>query len=550
MTNITFSRKEFEKQIKITQEIEEKITQFGTPLEKIDKEKIEIEIFPNRPDLIPFEGFMRSFKKFIGKDPGLKRYKVNKPEKNYKIIVDKSVKEVRPFTVCAIVKNLKLTEDNIKDIINTQEKLALTIGRNRKKMGIGIYPLDKINLPITYTAKDPKDIKYHPLGAQREMSASEILMLHQTGIAYKHLLENKTKYPIFIDDSKKILSMPPIINSENTGRIDLNTKEVFIECTGHDKTTLEKTINIIVTSLADIGGKIYQMDIIDGKKSVTPDLTTQKMKISLENTNKLLGLSLTEAEIGKLLLKMGHNYSNKTVEVAAWRTDILHEVDIIEDIAIAYGYNKFIPEIPNIATAGEESKESIIKRKIAEILIGLNMLELSTYHLIKQEEVEQHNTIEAIKLTESKSEYKYLRPNLLVPMLRILAENKDSEYPQKVFEIGRVFVKNSQKETKIHENDNLIIGLTPSNATECKQHLDYFFKMLNIPYSIKDFVHTMLIEGRTAAIIVNNKTIGYFGEVHPETLRKVGIKMPLSIAEISLEEIYNIIKPFGFFTTP
>ena len=126
-------------------------------------------------------------------------------------------------------------------------------------------------------------------------------------------------------------------------------------------------------------------------------------------------------------------------------------------------------------------------------------------------------------------------------MMRIMSENKDVEYPQKLFEIGRVFNKNSQKENGIEENDNLIISIIPANATEIKKHIDYLFKMLNIQYSIKEITRQHLIDGRTCTILLNNKQIGYFGEVHPNTLRKQGIQMPTAIAEISLEEIYKII---------
>ncbi len=541
MTNIIFSRKEFEKHIKLTPDIQDKITLFGTPLESVTNEEIEIEIFPNRPDLIPMHGYLRAFKSFLGKETGLKKYNVRKPEKDYKITVDKAVKEVRPYTACAIVKNLKLTNEQIKDIINLQEKLAITVGRNRKKIAIGIYPLDKIKLPISYTAREPKDIKYQPLGLQHELTAPEILAMHPAGRKYASLLENQKKYPVFIDANKQILSMPPIVNSEQTGKIDTSTKEVFIECSGYDKSSLEKTLVIISTALADIGGEIYEMEISDKEEYTTPNFATQKMKISLENTNKLLGISLTEAQLIKALQKMGHNYNKGTAEISSWRTDILHEVDLIEDVAIAYGYNNFTAEIPNISTAGEESKENIIKRKISEVLIGLGIIEISSYHLIKQEEAERYNLKEALELQDSKTEYKYLRPNLLVPLLRILAENKDAEYPQKLFEIGAVFSKSSGKETGIEEKDNLIIGITPANATECKQHIDYIFKSLNIEYKISEASHAGLIEGRTASIIVNNKIIGHFGEVHPITLKEAGIKMPLAIAEISLEEVYKTI---------
>ncbi|MEK6847136.1 MAG: hypothetical protein AABY16_03145, partial [Nanoarchaeota archaeon] len=236
---------------------------------------------------------------------------------------------------------------------------------------------------------------------------------------------------------------------------------------------------------------------------------------------------------------MGYRYSKGKVEIPPWRTDILHEVDLIEDIAIAYGYNNIVPEIPNISTTGEESKESIIKRKISEILIGLGLLEISSYHLIKQEESKQNK--ELLELEDSKTEYKYLRPNLFIPLLRILSENKDAEYPQKIFEIGTVFSKNSGKETGIDERTSLIIGLTPANATECKQHIDYLFRSLGLNYTLEETTHDNMIDGRTADIILNNKVIGYFGEVHPITLKNAGMKMPLAVAEISLEEIFKAV---------
>lgn len=540
MTNIIFSRKEFEKQIKLTPEIQEKITLFGTPLENINKDEIEIEIFANRPDLISLDGYLRSFKKFIGKD-SKSDYNLKKPESNYKVYVDKSVKDIRPFVSCAVIKRINLTDEKLKDLINLQEKLALTLGRNRKKIAIGIYPLDKIIFPIKYEARSPQEIIFKPLGMSQELSSKDILVMHPTGRKYEHLLKDLKKYPIFIDSKKNILSMPPIINSETAGKIDTETKDLFIECTGFDKNAVEKTLIIIATSLAEAGGTIQQMEIMDNSSYLSPKLESQKTKISLHDVNKLLGLNLNENQMQKLLERMGHNYKKGVVETPAYRIDILHEVDLIEDIAIAYGYDNFTPEIPNISTPGEESKESIVKRKLSEILIGLEMLEISTYHLIKQEEVENHGLKDSLELSDSKNEYKYLRPNLLTSTLRILAENKDSEYPQKLFEIGRVFNKNSSKENGIEETNHLIISLTPANATEIKKVLDYLFKMLDIEYKIKDSNKQELIDGRTCSILVNNKQIGYFGEVHPSTLKNSNITMPIAIAEISLEEIYNLI---------
>jgi phenylalanyl-tRNA synthetase beta chain len=539
MTNVKFQRKEFEKHVKINDDIMEKISLFGTPLESISDHEIEVEIFPNRPDLISLEGYMRSFRSFLGKDAGLKEYKVKKPEKDFKVVVEKEVKDVRPFTVCAIVKNLSFDDEKLKRIIDLQEKLHITLGRNRKKAAIGIYPLDKIALPIRYTAKRPEEIKFTPLEQKKELNARQILQKHPAGKKYSDLLKGQKLFPVFIDSQNKILSMPPIINSQESGKVAEKTKDVFVECSGTDLATLKKALSIITTTLADMGGDIYQMEIHDGKKETTPDLKAEKMKVSLDNINGLLGIRLNQGQLKSLLKKMGYEYDKGIVSVPAWRTDVLHEVDISEDVAIAYGYDKFVPEIPNVATIGSESHQARTKDTISEILVGLGLMETLTYHLIKQDEVKSMQIQNPIYLETSKTEFKALRPNLLIPALRTLSENSDNEYPQKIFEIGRVFERGIKK---VNEKDSLVVALTPANFTDAKQHIEYLFRMLGISYSLKEKKINGLIEGRTGEIIINNKSAGCMGEVHPLTLKKWRLKMPLAIIEISLEEIYNLLR--------
>jgi len=302
MAIVNINKKQFEKEItKLNEKIKDRIAMFGTPIEEINDNEIQIEVFPNRPDLLSYQGFKRSFLAFLGKKTGLKKYKLNKPEKNYKVLIDKSVKNIRPYTACAIIKGLKLDDEKIKEIIEIQEKLHITIGRKRKKLAIGIYPLERIKLPITYKALEPDKIKFIPLEMDREMSGLQILQRHPAGRDYAHLLAGKAKFPIFIDADKNILSMPPIINSQMTGKITEKTKDIFVECSGFDFEILKKCLNIIITCLADIGGKIYQINL--GKGKITPNLTSEKMKISLENTNKLLGLNLNEKQLKRLIKK-------------------------------------------------------------------------------------------------------------------------------------------------------------------------------------------------------------------------------------------------------
>lgn len=545
MANVTFSKKQFEKEIgKLNEIMQEKISLFGTPLEEITDKELIVEIFPDRPDLLSFQGYKRAFLAFLGKKTGLRQYKLKKPEENFEVKIDKSVEEIRPYTACAIVKGLNFNDEKIKEIIDIQEKLHNTLGRKRKKVAIGIYPLERINLPIVFKALEPDKIKFTPLESEREMSGLEILQRHPTGREYAHLLAGKSKFPIFVDAEGKILSMPPIINSHLTGKIEEKTKDVFVECSGFDFYILNKCLNIIITSLAEMGGTVYQMELKGLKnirgKTITPNLTSEKKKISIENTNKLLGLKLNEKEVKTLLEKMGHNYNKGNVEIAPWRTDILHEVDLIEDVAIAYGYDNFVPEIPDISTIGEENSKEIIKRKISEILVGLNLLEVSNYHLTKTEDqfkkmgVQEKSDKNIIELEDSKTEYNILRKNLSHYLIKDFSENVDAEYPQRIFEIGTIF-------NGIEEKESLAIAITPGNFTEIKQILVYLSKMIGIPIKLEEPEEfpDYFIEGRIANIGVENKKIGFIGEMHPKILKNWKLKMPVALLEIDLEEIFK-----------
>ena len=558
MAVITFSKKIFEKEIgKLDEKMQNRIAMFGNPVEGIDEKEIQIEVFPNRPDLLSYQGFKRAFLGFLGKKTGLKEYKINSPEKNFQVIIDDSVKNVRPFTACAIVKGLKLNNENIKEIIDLQEKLHVTLGRKRKKVAIGIYPLEKIKLPITFKALEPDKIKFIPLESDKEMSGLEILQRHPAGKEYAHLLAGKEKFPVFMDSDENVLSMPPIINSELTGKITENTEDVFVECSGFDFEILKKTLNILVTTLSDMGGKIYQMELKYSKeqnlamsltfsskrgqkKEITPDLKPEEMKISIENTNKLLGLNLNEKQIKTLIEKMGYSYDKRKVKIPMWRVDILHEVDLIEDIAIAYGFENFIPEIPKISTIGEEDKKEIIKRKISEILQGLGFLEILNYHLTNREFQFSKMSMpekDFVSLEESKTDYNILRKDLSHYLLKIFSENSDSEYPQKIFEIGRIF----EYKNEITEKESFALAISPGNFTDVKQILEYLFKMLNIDFNIKETERhpQYFIDGRVGKIVFGEKEIGLIGEIHPRILRNWKIKMPVSIFEISLDNIFE-----------
>ena len=545
MANVKFSRKIFEKEVgKLTESMQEKIALFGTPVESLDDEILELEIFPNRPDLLSYSGFRRSFLAFLGKKVGFKNVPLHRPEKEFEVYVDSSVKDVRPFTICAIVKKLKLDDEKIKEIIEIQEKLHSTIGRQRKKLAIGIYPLEKISLPITYKAMEPDKIKFQPLDSPREMSGLEILQRHPTGKEYASLLAGKVKFPVFVDKDDNVLSMPPIINSEKTGRVTTKTHSVFIECSGFDVLALEKCMKILVATFSEMGGKIFQMKVKDG---VTPEMKPEKMKISIKKAEKLLGIELNEKQMKVLLEKMGYNYKDGEVEIPPWRADILHEVDLIEDIAIAYGYENFDFLVPEIATTGKENSDEILKRKISKILVGLGLLEVSNYHLTKKDdqfakmgfgEKEEKGFVE---ISGSKTDYNIMRKDLSHYVLKIVSENSDSEYPQKFFEVGKVF---GLDDDGISEEERLSVAFTPGNFTDVGQILEFLFSNLGLEIKIKEPENAFMpfVVGRVGEIFLDDDKIGFVGEVHPNVLKNWKIKMPVSLFEIQLKKVFEKFK--------
>ncbi len=536
MPTVNLNKKEFEKIVgkKLPlEELKDRISMLGTDLERIEENEIIVEVFPNRPDMLSEQGFARAFSSFIGVKKGLREYKVRKS--NYKVVVEKSVKEVRPFTACAVVKNLKLDDEKIKSIIQIQEKLHVGFGRNRRKVAIGIYPLEKIKFPIKFLARKPEEIKFKPLEMNVVLNGKEILNKHPAGREYKHLLENERLYPVFIDANDNILSMPPIINSEEIGKVTEKTKDVFIECSGFDFNVLAKCLNMIVTALDDMNGEIYSVDIIDEKNKISPDLNPSEEKIDIKYVNKILGLELKESEMKELLERMGFGYSDGKVKVPAYRADILHQIDFVEDIAIAYGYENFKEEIPNVSTIAEESPRAKFNRKISEVLIGLGLLECSSVSLSNEDNLNRKmNVNNKLVKVESpvNSDYDTLRNSIVPSLLNILSENKIYEYPQNIFEIGKVF-------DDVNDRDSLGVVVT-GNFTEIKQVLDALFSALAVKYEIKEEENGSFISGRCGKIIVDDKEIGVIGEIHPLVLTNFNLEMGCSGFEFDVNTLFEL----------
>lgn len=552
MPTVTINRKVFEKLVGKSlpdDELKDRISMLGTDLESVSADEIVVEIFPNRPDMLSEQGFARAFSSFIGVKPGLRAYDVKKSSS--KVLIDPSVKAIRPFTACAIVKSLKFNDERIREIIQIQEKLHVTYGRNRKKLAIGVYPLEKIKLPIKYFAADPDKIKFRPLEFPHEITALQILSQHPTGREYAHLLEGKELFPFFADASGNILSMPPIINSHLTGKVGEETSEVFIECSGFDFLTCKICLNIIVTAMADMGGEIYSMELEypDGKK-MTPDLEPRRIRLDVPYINKWLGLRLSEDEMVKLLQRMGYGFDTGFVLVPSYRADILHMVDLAEDVAIAYGYERFVPEIPNVATVGEESEFEVFRRKVADVLVGFGFLETFTYNLSNadDENLKMRTEFPLVELESAVNmEYNTPRARMLPSLMKVLYNNKSNDYPQNLFEAGNCFGLDSDTDTGVSESCRLALVLCgpDSDFTRIRQVLDCLSFALDIGCAYKEAEHPSFIPGRFAKVFINEKEIAYIGEIHPLVLESFDLHMPVAAFELDLTGIFGLLKKRG-----
>jgi phenylalanyl-tRNA synthetase beta chain len=518
------------------EELKDRISMLGTDLESIENDEIHVEIFPNRPDLLSEQGFARAFSSFIGIKPGLRKYEVQ--SSGQKVIVDSSV-TMRPYTACAIVRNLSLNDERIRELMQVQEKLATTHGRNRKKSAYGIYPLNPIVFPINYIAKNSEEVKFKPLGFDNEVVASEIPENHPKGKAFAHLTKGWKKYPFFIDAADNVMCMLPFTNSHDTGKVDETTKDVFVECTGNDLDNVQVALNILVTTLADMGGEIYTLEIeYPDKKITTPNLEPTKMKFDLNYINQRLGLSLSESDAKTLLEKMGFGYENDEVLIPSYRADILHQVDFAEDIAIAYGYENFQAEIPQVATIGESDPLENFVSKLRDILVGVKLLEAKNYHITTShdlnEKMLQENKV--IELLNAVGEHNTLRNSIIPGLLKNLSHNQHHEYPQNLFEVGKVFTQ-GDTETGVQETQKMGVTLCheKTDFTEIKQILGILCESLGLQYAVTEHEQGSCIMGRSGQIIVNDRVIGFIGEIHPQVLTNWDLTVPVVVLELNVE---------------
>ena len=554
MPKFEISKSDLEKLVgkKFTiKDLEDTLLFAKTELDGQDGDTLKVDVKDtNRPDLWSVEGIARELKGHLKIEEGLPKYAVKKSA--WKIEVESG--KVQPLTTAAVVRNVKLDKNVLEQMIQLQEKISMTFGRNRKAVSLGAYDLSKIKFPLKYTTMHADKIRFKPLGFSETLSAKEILEKHPKGRQYGHLLGETKDYPVWIDANGRILSMPPIINSEDFGSVTTETTDVFIECTGDHPIQLNTAINVLATALAERAGQIESVEIINkNKKILTPDLTPKKSHVDPDYCRKILGLEIPDKEMIKLLKEARYDAKldkkKIRVEYPAYRNDIMHERDIVEDVAISFGYNDIEPETPKIATIGASHKLEEFTNIIREICVGLGLQEVLTFTLTNKDNMFRKMNLEEGELVEIEnpmsSNWSAFRDKLLPNMLEFLSLNKNQDYPQQIFEVGdAILLDLKDKDTGVTNKRKLCVALTNTQIgyEDASSHLSALLLALGNKIVLKKIDHNSFITGRTAEILVQNKKIGVIGEIHPQVLNNWNLEKPVVVFEIDLEEILGLIK--------
>jgi phenylalanyl-tRNA synthetase beta chain len=512
----------------------------------------------NRPDLWGVEGLARGLRCYLDLEKGIREYTAG--ESALDVHVDPQLKNIRPFIGCSILKNVHLTDTIIRGLMHLQDKLDQTLGRSRQKTSIGIYNFDLITPPLSYCVATPSDFSFAPLGFSEKMTLAQILERHPKGQEYGHIVKKYSIYPILLDAEQKVLSFPPIINSNDLGRVTEDAHNLLVEVTGTMHQTVLNTLSLVTTALVDRGGKTYSATIhylkdpvCPQRKVVTPDFSSKHVKLNVEYANRVIGLELTGKRIAELLLTAGLGVgvvSEKTLEVLVpcYRVDVMHQIDVVEDVAVAYGYNNIEPLWRDLPTTGAARIEQRLLNIARELMVGAGYQEVLNYTLTNPESLFTKMNREQSPIVEISNPklvtMACLRNWLLPGLMEFLSVNQSVEFPQKIFELGKVTLPDETRETKTRDEEWLAGATSHANAgfSEIKSCLDSFFKNLGISWQIKPTSHPSFIEGRIGTVLMNGVEIGVVGEVNPLVLEARKLENPTAAFEVNMQLVLELKK--------
>lgn len=531
-----------------------------------DERVIKIELNDtNRPDLWSLNGVARQIKLHEGgKTVDYMKLMTNKGNNDYGdrvVNVDKDLKDIRPYMVAFMICGKAIDDAMLKDIIQTQEKLAWNFGRKRKSLSMGVYRVDQIKFPVSYHAVDPDKTSFVPLACDSPMTCRQILTDHPKGKDFGWILKDCKKFPLLSDAKNETLSMAPIINSATLGAVQVGDKDLMVELTGDNIENLVLSANIVACDFADQGYEIkpilvkHPYDTGLGKDIMVPYYFQPTTKTTLKAVNKLLGSDFDIKKVEDALIRMGSTVSVEPVETkdgkdysitlspAPYRNDFLHEVDIIEDVMIGCNISAFEPRTPQDFTIGRLMPLTEYSRKAKTLMVGLGYQEMIFNYVGSKKDYIDNMLIDGSKVIEianpMSENYQFIRPEILSSLCRAEAGSANAMYPHKIFEIGKVAYLKEDENTGTITRQHLGFMTASANANfnTLASEVSSLVYFLDHEYKVEESNDPRFIPGRQAKLIVDGKEAGVFGEVHPQVLENWGITTPCAAGEIDLESL-------------
>lgn len=504
----------------------------------------------NRPDLWSAEGIARQLKSCLtGERPVYDCFSGKTPAA-HAIEVDPNLETIRPMVGAFIARGVKVDEETLVQIIQTQEKLCDGYGHQRREAAMGVYDASAITFPVKYRAVKGADTKFTPLGFEEAMSMDAILEQHPKGRDYRHLVQGKPYYPLLEDAEGTVLSFPPVINSRALGEVKVGDDNLFIEVTGHRMKLITLVLNIMAANLADRGWEIIPIQTefpyhtpLGDQVTIPYDLSTTQT-VSLSKINDYLGLSLDAKEACTLLTKYGVAAENSGDTIKAvcppYRADYMHPCDVIEDVAIAHGFEAFEPISPTSYTVAGLAPITLFADKVRQELVGYGFQEVFSNVLLSRDETRTRLGLTDEPLVEINNyvseTYSVVRDRLLTMLLRVESRSTKALYPHRIFEVGEVAVvnldNNHGSDTEVHAA--ALIASKDAGFSDGHAYLDALMYFMAKPYTLKSHETPFAIAGRCAAILSDKKEAGIIAEIHPSVLEAWGIEVPITMFEINL----------------
>jgi len=513
----------------------EKVPLIGSDVERTEEDHADVEFFPDRPDLFSPEGVARAMRGYLGIETGLPSYPV-KPS-GISFSIDPKLADIRPVLGAAVIRGVSFDDESIQSIMSLQESLHWAVGRGRSKVAIGIHDLDTVRPPFRYIAA-PRSRSFVPLDYTEWMTMEEILEKHPKGRDYAKIVKDFPLFPLIIDSHDHVLSFPPIINGERT-RVTVDTKNILLDTTGTDKRAVNVAVNIICTAMAEAGATIESVEI-GGIQ--TPTLAPAERTVSVSECARILGISLTAPQMAELLRKMRFGAEpagadNVKVQVPCYRADIMHDWDLFEDVAIAYGYDRIESHPPKTFTVGKPHPVQVNAALAREAFTGLGYLEVMPFTLTSEnvlyQRMQRPETKGVLHVMHPISiENTVVRTELLPLLLEFLTINRHRELPQRLFTVGDVVL-----DCRTHQQAAGVSTHPDADFSEAYASADAVLHEISIDYTVKESEDPAFIDGRRGDIIVAGKTIGVFGEIHPAVLVAFELEHPVAAFEFDLRAV-------------